>query len=124
MEPVLRSKLITSKRMISVGCSERMPPPVALLAGGRRLCGRSAPPSAACASGPAAGPPVWGLAEGDSIFLPVGMAACRKTWFSQTTGVDVPLPGTFAFHFTFFVSLHSIGGSPVGETPLVDGPRH
>ena len=49
---------------------------------------------------------------------------CRKTWFSQTTGVDVPLPGTFAFHFTFLVSLHSIGGSPVGETPLVDGPRH
>jgi hypothetical protein len=38
--------------------------------------------------------------------------------------VDVPRPGTLTFHFTFFVSLHSIGGSPVGETPFINGPRH
>src|SRR4051812_2175694 len=122
MEPLLRSKLISSKRMTSVGCSERMPPPPP--PGPRCRCGRSAPPLGAWDSAPAAEPPVWGLAAGDSILLPVGIAVCRKTWFSQITGVEVPLPGTFTFHFTFFVSPHSVGGSPAGETPFINGPRH
>jgi hypothetical protein len=52
------------------------------------------------------------------------MAARRNTFCSQTMGVENPEPGTADFHFTFFVPLHSTGGSAFVETPLRDGPRH
>ena len=39
-------------------------------------------------------------------------------------GVPEPLPGSFVFHLTFLVSLHSIGGLPAGATPVESGPRH
>ena len=59
-----------------------------------------------------------------STFLPVGMAVRTKTLFSQMTGVAVPAPGILTFHLTFLVSLHSVGGSAWGATPLWRGPRH
>jgi hypothetical protein len=46
-----------------------------------------------------------------------------KTWFSQTIGDDEPRPGISAFHFTFLVSFHSVGGFAVNEPPLPVGPR-
>jgi len=40
------------------------------------------------------------------------------------TGVAVPSPGSVIFHFTFLVSLHSVGGLACGATPFWSGPRH
>ena len=42
----------------------------------------------------------------------------------QTTGDDEPRPGISTFHLMFFVSLHSIGGFAVRDTPVMSGPRH
>src|SRR5688572_19191516 len=39
-------------------------------------------------------------------------------------GVPAPRPGTSILQRTFFVSLHSVGGCAVVETPLLAGPRH
>src|SRR5512139_637963 len=52
------------------------------------------------------------------------MAVRRNTRSPQTTGEPEPRPGTSTFHRTFFVSLHSIGGSALGPTPVLSGPRH
>src|ERR1043166_2296249 len=54
--------------------------------------------------------------------LPVLIALRIKTLSPEMIGVLVPSPGILVFHFTFFVSLHSVGGSPV-PTPFCDGPR-
>jgi hypothetical protein len=56
--------------------------------------------------------------------LVVGTAVSTKILSSQTTGVAEPWPGTSTFHFTFFFSLHSLGGSLLGATPVSSGPRH
>src|SRR5829696_6087235 len=40
------------------------------------------------------------------------------------TGVDEPRPGISIFQRTFFVSLHSVGGLAVADTPVAAGPRH
>src|SRR5688572_19129586 len=42
----------------------------------------------------------------------------------QTTGDDDPRPGISTFHLMFLVSLHSIGGFAVRDTPVMSGPRH
>jgi hypothetical protein len=42
----------------------------------------------------------------------------------HTTGDDEPRPGISTFHFTFFDSLHSVGGSAWRDTPVACGPRH
>ena len=55
---------------------------------------------------------------------PLGTAVSRKIRSPQTTGDAEPRPGISTFHLTFFVSLHSIGGSAVFDTPLAYGPRH
>ena len=60
----------------------------------------------------------------DSGLFPVETAVSMKTLSPQTTGVAEPVPGTLIFHLMFFSSLHSVGGWPVGETPLHSGPRH
>jgi hypothetical protein len=39
------------------------------------------------------------------------------------TGDPDPRPGIATFHFTFLVSLHSIGGCADGAVPLPVGPR-
>src|SRR5690349_24403534 len=39
-------------------------------------------------------------------------------------GEDEPRPGISTFHLMFFVSLHSIGGFAVRDTPVMSGPRH
>lgn len=52
-----------------------------------------------------------------------GTADVMKTRFSQTTGDESPAPGTATFHFTFFVSLHSVGGVAVADAPFPVGPR-
>src|SRR6185436_20257990 len=52
------------------------------------------------------------------------MAVWMKIWFSQMMGVDVPYPGSFSFHFTLLSSLHEVGGSAFGATPVAVGPRH
>jgi hypothetical protein len=42
---------------------------------------------------------------------------------SQMTGDESPRPGTSAFHLTFLVSLHSIGGDALAAVPFPVGPR-
>src|SRR6185436_17158022 len=42
---------------------------------------------------------------------------------SQTIGDAEPSPGIATFHLMFFVSLHSVGGLPIGATPVFNGPR-
>jgi hypothetical protein len=42
----------------------------------------------------------------------------------HTIGDDDPRPGISIFHRMFFVSLHSIGGFAVRDTPVMSGPRH
>src|SRR5687767_4367920 len=41
----------------------------------------------------------------------------------QMIGVELPSPGIATFHLMFSVSLHFVGGSPCGATPLCCGPR-
>jgi hypothetical protein len=67
------------------------------------------PPIAACCASPAA---------------PVGMAVSRYSRSPHTTGVADPRPGTSTFQRMFFVSLHSMGGVAVRDTPVPCGPRH
>ena len=55
---------------------------------------------------------------------PTGIAVSRKMRSFQTTGDDEPRPGISTFHLMFFVSLHSIGGFAVRDTPVMSGPRH
>src|SRR5688572_19715583 len=55
---------------------------------------------------------------------PEGIAVVRNTWSPHTTGEDEPRPGISTFQLTFFVSLHSVGGSACGATPVARGPRH
>ena len=55
---------------------------------------------------------------------PTGIAVSTKIRSFQTTGDDDPRPGIWTFHLTFFVSLHSIGGLAVRDTPVMSGPRH
>src|SRR5437868_5867881 len=56
--------------------------------------------------------------------MPTGTAVMRYTRSPHTTGEAEPRPGTSIFQRTFFVSLHSIGGCAVFETPVANGPRH
>ena len=53
-----------------------------------------------------------------------GMAVSRNTRSPHTIGVPEPRPGTSTFQRTFFVSLHTSGGSALGATPVASGPRH
>src|SRR4030095_14915258 len=53
-----------------------------------------------------------------------GTAERTNTLSPQMTGVPDPRPGISTFQRTFFVSLHSRGGSAVLETPVAYGPRH
>src|SRR5262245_1026338 len=55
---------------------------------------------------------------------PAGIAVSTNTLSPHTTGEADPRPGISVFQRTFFVSLHSIGGSAVRETPVAYGPRH
>ena len=55
---------------------------------------------------------------------PTGIAVSTKMRSFQTTGDDDPRPGISTFHLMFFVSLHSIGGFAVRDTPVMSGPRH
>src|SRR5262249_31185773 len=55
---------------------------------------------------------------------PAGTAVSRKILSPQITGDDDPRPAISTFHRTFFVSLHSTGGSAVVDTPFANGPRH
>jgi hypothetical protein len=48
----------------------------------------------------------------------------RYTRSPQTTGEAEPRPGISIFQRTFFVSLHSVGGVAVRDTPVMCGPRH
>ena len=75
------------------------------------LCGTRAglPPSGACAPAPS---------------KPTGTADSTNTFSPQMTGVPDPRPGISTFQRTFFVSLHSSGGSAVFDTPVAYGPRH
>src|SRR5579863_8147755 len=50
-------------------------------------------------------------------------AVVTKTWFSQMIGDERPCPGTSAFHLTFLVVLHSVGGEALGAVPFPVGPR-
>src|SRR6185436_16392345 len=52
------------------------------------------------------------------------MAVCTNILSPHTSGVDVPSPGIFAFHFTWLLSLHVVGGLASGATPEASGPRH
>jgi len=61
---------------------------------------------------------------GLSAFLAVEIAVSTNTWSSQMIGVEVPKPGSFAFHFTRSLSLQLVGGAPCGATPVAWGPRH
>jgi hypothetical protein len=56
--------------------------------------------------------------------MPTGIAVKRKMRSFQTTGDDDPRPGISTFHLMFLVSLHSIGGFAVRDTPVMSGPRH
>src|SRR5262245_18800901 len=56
--------------------------------------------------------------------MSLGTAVRRKIRSPQTTGDADPRPGISTFHFTFFVSLHSTGGSARSEAPVAKGPRH
>ena len=47
-----------------------------------------------------------------------GTAERTKTLSPQITGVPEPRPGSSTFQRTFFVSLHSTGGSAVFDTPV------
>src|SRR3954463_10959521 len=68
------------------------------------LCGtRAPPPRGSCDALP---------------FSTTGTADRMKTLSPQTTGVPDPRPGISTFQRMFFVSLHSIGGSAVLETPV------
>src|SRR5262245_15738477 len=42
----------------------------------------------------------------------------------QTIGVEPDIPGSFSFHATFFVALHSVGRFFSPEMPSLFGPRH
>jgi hypothetical protein len=55
---------------------------------------------------------------------PAGTADSTNTRSPQTMGEADPRPGISTFQRTFFVSLHSVGGSPYFETPVAYGPRH
>ena len=55
---------------------------------------------------------------------PEGIAVVMKIRLPQITGVEWPLPGRGVFQRMFLVSLHSVGGLPVGATPVASGPRH
>src|SRR5262245_2477332 len=55
---------------------------------------------------------------------PCGTAESRKIRSPHTTGDADPRPGISTFHRMFFVSLHSVGGLAVFETPVAYGPRH
>jgi hypothetical protein len=59
-----------------------------------------------------------------SVFFPVGIAVWMKILSSQMMGVAFPLPGTLIFHRIFSDSLHVVGGSAEGATPVCEGPRH
>src|SRR5262245_34797296 len=59
-----------------------------------------------------------------SPFSTAGTALSTNTLSPQITGVPDPRPGSSTFQRTFFVSLHSTGGSAVFETPVAYGPRH
>src|SRR5262249_47806723 len=56
-------------------------------------------------------------------FSTAGTAVSTNTLSPQITGVPDPRPGISTFQRTFFVSLHSMGGSAVFETPVPDRPR-
>ena len=47
-----------------------------------------------------------------------------NTWLPQISGVASPRPGIFTFHLMLLVSLQVVGGSAVGLTPVISGPRH
>lgn len=47
----------------------------------------------------------------------------RKIRSPQTTGELCPRPGSFFFQRTLDSSLHLIGGSAVGDSPVRNGPR-
>lgn len=55
-----------------------------------------------------------------SVFTAVRM----KMRSPQTIGEALPRPGIATFHLTFFVVDHSVGGFPLGATPVASGPRH
>ena len=59
-----------------------------------------------------------------SLPTPAGIAERINIWSSHTMGDAEPWPGSSTFQRTFFVSLHSVGGSAVGDTPVANGPRH
>ena len=48
----------------------------------------------------------------------------RKMRSPQTAGVPAPMPGSAAFHSTFFVSLHSVGMLDSRLTASWCAPRH
>jgi hypothetical protein len=48
----------------------------------------------------------------------MGTAVVTNTRSPQTIGDEDPRPGISTFHRTFFVSLHSDGGSAVVDTPV------
>src|SRR4029079_14684464 len=52
------------------------------------------------------------------------MAVRMKMRSPQTIGDALPRPGMATFHLTFFVVDHSVGGFPLGATPVASGPRH
>ena len=70
---------------------------------------------------PRGGPPRRDLGRsGAGVSSAVGTAVWMNTLSPQTTGVELPLPGSLTFHLMFSVSLQVTGGSPVGA-PLVLG---
>src|SRR4029079_11253347 len=73
------------------------------------VCRGFLPPCGACTSAPVAA---------------AGTAVSKNTRSPQTIGDADPRPGISVFHRTFFVSLHSTGGSAVFDTPVAWGPRH
>ena len=52
------------------------------------------------------------------------MAVRTNTRSPQTTGDAHPRPGISTFQRTLLVSLHSVGGLAVRDTPAAKGPRH
>ena len=53
-----------------------------------------------------------------------GTAVSTNRRSPHTTGEPDPRPGISIFQRTFFVSLHSAGGSARLDTPVAYGPRH
>lgn len=51
-------------------------------------------------------------------------AVVTHTFPPATTGDDQPRPGTFVFHATLLVSLHSMGKPRSAECPCPSGPRN